>query len=136
MAKLVIGPHTKVTINAVDLSDHVSDITIGDSKDQVDVTGMSEIYKESIPGLGDATTTITFFNDYGASSVDATIYPLYSTSTAGTIKVTPDTTGTVVYTLVAKPYDYSPISGAAGAALTIPTTWQNAGTAGLTRGTS
>ena len=136
MAKLVIGPKTKVTINNVDLSDHVSEIDLGDSHDEVEVTGMGEPYKEYLPGIGDAQTTITFFQDYGSGSVDSVVYPLYASNQAGTIKITPDTSGTVVYTLVAKPYDYSPISGGVGAANTVQTTWRNAGTAGLTRGTA
>lgn len=136
MAKLIVGRLTKFTVNGVDLSDHTTSIDAGDTSDEVDVTGLGETYREFIRGLQDATVTTTFTQDYAGSSVDATVFPLYNGNTAGTLKITPDTSGTVVYTLVAKPYSYNPISGGVGDANTVDVTWRNAGTAGLTRGTS
>lgn len=136
MAKLVAGPVSKVTVAGIDLSDHVSSVTIEDSADEVDVTGYSQKYREFTPGLKDATVTITFWQDYASASVDATIGNLYYNNTAGTVKITPDTGGTVVYTLVGKVYSFPPFSGGAGDAVSMDCTLRNAGTAGLTRGTA
>lgn len=136
MAKQVLGPASKVTFNGTDLSQYVTTGSITDSRDDVDVTGFSETYREYLPGIGDATATITFVNDLASGGPDATIYPSYSTSTAGTLKVTPNTAGTVTYTLICKPYDWTPMDGGVGDANTIQVTFRNAGTAGLSRGTA
>lgn len=136
MAKQVLGPLTKITVSGVDLSDHCTNVTVEDSKDEVETTGFSETYREFLPGLADASISATFLQDTVSGSVDATLYALYSGNTAGTVKVTPNTSGTVVYTLVSKIYSFPPVSGGVGDANTIDVTFRNAGTAGLTRGTS
>lgn len=136
MSKMVLGPNTQVTWNGTNLSDHVRSITLEDSADEVEVTGFGENYKEYLPGLKDATITADLLQDYGASSVDSLIGGAYYANTAGTLKVNPDTSGTVVYTMVSKIYSYGGVNGAPGDANTISVTFRNAGTAGLTRGTA
>jgi hypothetical protein len=136
MAKYVLGPTTQITVNGTDLSDHCSNVTLEDTSDEVEVTGFKENYKEYLPGLRDSTITATFFQDYGASSVDAVLGGLYYSRTSGTIKVTPDTSGTVVYTMIGKVYSFPPVQGGVGDAANMEVTFRNAGTAGLTRGTA
>lgn len=136
MAKQLLGPRTKVTVNAVDLSDHCTSINLNDETEEQDVTGMSVQYREMADSLKTATLETTFIQDYASGSVDATISAIYSGTTAGTLKVTPDTSGTVVYTLIGRPNSYNPVQGGPGEASTITTTWSNRGTAGLTRGTA
>ena len=136
MAKQVLGPLTQVTVNGTDLSDHVTNVTVEDSKDEVDVTGFSETYREFLPGLADASITCTFLQDTASSSVDATIWPMYTNNTAGTVKVKPNTSGTVVYTLISKVYSFPPVSGGVGDANTIDVVFRNSSTSGLTRGTA
>lgn len=136
MAKDILGPRTQITVAGVDLSDHCTSLSLPDSADEVDVTGFNQTYREFGVGLKDATIDATFIQDYASSSVDATLWPLYANETAGTIKVNPDTSGTVVYTLVAKLFSYSPLDGGPGDANSVSATFRNAGTAGLTRGTS
>ena len=136
MAKQLLGPRTRVTINGTDLSDHCTSVTVSDDTEEQDVTGFGESYREMADSLKNASVETTFIQDYATGSVDATIYSIYSGTAAGTIKVTPDTAGTVVYTLIARPNSYSPVTGGPGDASTITTTWTNRGTAGLTRGTA
>lgn len=136
MAKHVLGRNTQVTVNGTDLSDHVSSVTLEDSADEVDTTGFKEVYREFTPGLKDATITATFFQDYASGSVDEVIGGMYYADTAGTVKVKPDTNGTVVYTMVGKVYSFPPVSGGVGDANSMDVTFRNAGTAGLTRGTA
>ncbi len=137
MAKHILGPNSTVSWNGTALGDHATNVTLEDSADEVDVTGFQEVYREFLPGLKDATATVTFLQDYAASSVDATIGASYYANSAGTLKVNPDTSGTVVYTLApAKIYSFGPVNGGVGAANSIDVTFRNAGTAGLTRGTA
>ena len=136
MAKQLLGPRTTVTINGVNLSDHCTSITISDETEEQDVTGFNQTYREMSDSLKTASVETTFIQDYASGSVDATIYGIYSGTAAGTIKVNPDTSGTVVYTLIARPNSYSPVTGGPGDASIITTTWTARGTAGLTRGTA
>lgn len=136
MAKQILGPVSSFTVNGTDLSQWVTNVSIEDSRDEVEVTGLGETYREYVPGLGDASVTVTFIQDTAAGGPDATVYPLYANSTAGTIKFKANTSGTIVYTLVGKPYSWPPVSGGVGDANSIDVTFRNAGTAGLTRGTA
>lgn len=136
MSKQVLGPNTQITVNGTDLSQWCGNVTLEDSADEVEVTGFSETYKEFLPGLKDSTLTATFFQDFASGGPDAILSPLYYNNTAGTVKVKPDTSGTVVYTMVSKLYSWPPVSGGVGDANSIDVTFRNFGTAGLTRGTA
>ena len=136
MAKQVLGPDTTVTVNGTDLSQFCTNVTVEDSAEEVDVTGFSETYREFIPGLKDSSITATFLQSYGSSEVDAVLGALYYNDTAGTVKVKPDTAGTVVYTQISKIYNFPPVNGGVGDANSMDITFRNFGTAGLTRGTA
>ena len=136
MAKQLLGPNSTVTINGTDLSDHCTSVTTNDETEEQDVTGFSQTYREMADSLKTASIETTFIQDYASGSVDAVIGAIYYGTTNGTVKVNPDTNGTVVYTLVGRPNSYNPVSGGPGEASTITTTWTNRGTAGLTRGTA
>ena len=136
MAKQVLGPDTSVTVNGTDLSQWVTNVTVEDSAEEVDVTGFSETYREFETGLKDTTITCTFLQDYSAGGPDVVLSALYYADTAGTVKVNPDTGGTVVYTAISKMYGWSPVSGGVGEANSIDVSFRLSGTAGLTRGTS
>ena len=140
MAKMVFRDAV-VTVNGTDLSDHANQVTIEDTADEVDLTGFTSAgYREFGQGLKDATITITFFQDFASSSVDATLSALYSGGSAGTVVIKP-TSATVsatnpTYTMVSKLYSYGPVAGAVGDALTVEATFRHSGTAGVVRGTS
>lgn len=136
MAKQILGPNTTITVNGTDLSQWFTNVSINDAADEVEVTGFSESYREHLPGLKDATITATVLQDYASSATDQVLATLYYNNTAGTVKVNPNTGGTVVYTLVGKLYGYNPVNGAVGAANDTEITFRNASTAGLTRGTA
>jgi hypothetical protein len=129
-----------ITVNGVDLSDHVSSVNVTSEKERVDVTGMtSSAYREETDGFATAEMTFTLFQDYrapGAGAVDATLYPLYTSGSIHDVSVKPESGGTVVWHLPqAKIYNYNPQSGGVGDASSFDVTFSNAGTAGLTRGT-
>lgn len=136
MAKHILGPNTTVTVNGTDLSQWCTNVTVEDNAEEVEITGFSETFREYTRGLRDMSVTCTFLQDYASSGPDEIISALYYNDTAGTVKVKPQTGGTVVYTAVSKPYGWSPVSGAVGAANTVDVTFRNASTAGLTRGTA
>ena len=53
--------NAQVLINGVDLSDHVSKVTLEDTRDQVDITAMGATNKSYTKGLGDGKATVDFF---------------------------------------------------------------------------
>lgn len=133
---IVIGPNSTVTWNGTSISNFVTNVSIEDSADEVEVTGLAETYRTFIPGLKDATLSLTALQSYGSNEIDALLGAAYLNGTAGTIKINPDTNGTVVYTLVGKVYSYQPVNAGVGEASTIDISLRNYGTSGLTRGTA
>lgn len=135
MAKEVLR-NVKMLVNSVDLSDHTSSVEISTEADEVDLTAFGAGYREFAPGLKDATITASMFNDHAAASVADTLQPLYSSGNTFPVKVWPDAAGTIVYTMIARLYTNPILSGEVGEANRTDITFRNAGTAGITRGTS
>lgn len=136
MAKEVLR-NVKVTANGVDLSDHSNEVEMDDSADEVDLTGFgSSGYRENGQGLKDASITLTVFNDHAAGSVADTLQPLYASGGTFAVKVWPDASGTIVYTMISRLYSNPLLAGAVGAANTRSVVFRHAGTAGITRGTA
>lgn len=130
-----------IEINGTDLSDHFSEITVEDTADEVELTAFGSGYREHGVGLKDATITGTAFQDFAASSVDAVLAPLYYAGSTFGVKVRKSKTAAAsgsnpVYSMTGKLYQFNPIGGGVGDALSTPITIRNAGTAGLTRGTA
>lgn len=89
MAKFVYDD-VSVTVNSVDLSDHVQSVTLSADVTEVDVTAMSDTWDQSLAGRKKVSGSITFYQDFSASSVDATIWPLIGTTTTITLRATSD----------------------------------------------
>lgn len=137
MAKLVLV-NAMVLVNSVDISNHVQQATINDSRAEVDVTSMGDTNQEIVLGLGDSTITITVFNDYAVGNMDAQMWPLHVATTAFPVEVRPvnaaRSTSNPAYILaLAWLPQYNPIDGSVGAAVTTPLVFRNGGPAGLTR---
>ena len=129
MARIVLT-NAKVTINSVNLSDHIASVTLSTSSDVVDTTGFSSTAARSrVAGLADNSVTLEFHQDFATSNVEATVYPLIGTTT--TVVVTPvDTTvsGTnPSYTFTALVAEWQPLSGAVGELATASVTWPISG---------
>jgi hypothetical protein len=139
MAKFVLK-NASVVINAVDLSDHCSKVTIETSFDSVDVTSFGATYKSIVQGMGDATMTFTFFQDYAAGSVDATLWPLSQSGNTFLCSVKPVNTTTSTtnprYDMTGVLLSYNPLDGGVGDASSTDVSVPNASQAGLTRNTS
>jgi hypothetical protein len=139
MAKHVLKT-ARIEVNGTNLSDHVRSVTIGTERDEIDVTAMGAANKEFIPGLGDVTIEVEFYNDYAASSVDPVLWPLSTSDTPFVVKVRPTSAAISAtnpeYSLTALLYNYSPIAGTVGEANTTTVTFRNAAQAGLTKATS
>ena len=69
-----------VKINTVDLSDHVTAVTINRSFDELEVTAMGDTAHKFVKGLEASSVTIDFLNDTAASSVLATLQAAWGTT--------------------------------------------------------
>lgn len=139
MAKFLLKD-ARLEVNGTVLSDHGNEVSVETSRGQVDVSGFGAVMTESLADIGDASITVTFFQDFAAGSIDAVLWPLSSSDTPFTVKVRP-TSGAISatnpeYTMQSLLYGYTPISGARGAAATTPVTFRNQSPAGITRATS
>jgi hypothetical protein len=69
-----------VKINTVDLSDHVTAVTINRSFDELEVTAMGDSSHKFVKGLEASTITIDFLNDTASASVLATLQAAWGTT--------------------------------------------------------
>ena len=77
-----------VTLNSVDLSDHVTSATINRSFDELEVTAMGDTAHKFVKGLEASTITLDFLSDTAAANVNATLQAAWGTTVALTLKQT------------------------------------------------
>lgn len=133
MARLVLT-NVEVTIGAVDLSNHIASVTLGSTYDVLETTAFAggnvpSAAKDRIAGLVDNSVTFEFHQDFAASSVEATIYPLLGTVVACTVKpvdaaVAADNPEYQFNALVS---EWTPLNGAVGELATASVTWPISG---------
>lgn len=119
MAKLVLRD-CFIEVDGTDFSSHVSSVTINLSKDEIDTTNFGGDGRERAHGLKDDSFELTFQQDYAASSVDATLYPLWDNEEEFVVKVRPRVgTGSAAadnpeYSATCILLEYTPLAGDVG----------------------
>lgn len=133
MARLVLT-NAYVTINGVNLSDHIASITLTTTDDVVDTTAFSSTAARTrVAGLADNSVALEFHQDYAASSVEATINAagssLVGTTTAVVVKPNGSTTAAdnPSYSFTALVSEWTPLGGAVGELATVSVTWPISG---------
>ena len=71
-----------VKINSVDLSDHVTSITLNRNFDELEVTAMGDTSHRFVKGLEASSVTISFLNDTATASVLQTLQAAWGTTVA------------------------------------------------------
>lgn len=77
-----------LTVAAVDLSDHVTAVTINRSFDELEVTAMGDSGHKFVKGLEASSITIDFLNDTAAAEVLPTLQAAWGTTAVITVKQT------------------------------------------------
>lgn len=77
-----------VTVNSVDLSDHVTAVTINRNFDELEVTAMGDTGHKFVKGLEASSITIDFLNDTATGKVLQTLQAAWGTSVTVVIKQT------------------------------------------------
>ena len=69
-----------VKVNSVDLSDHVTIVTLNRSFDELEVTAMGDTGHKFVKGLEASSVTIDFLNDTASANVLATLQAAWGTT--------------------------------------------------------
>ena len=119
-----------VTVNSVDLSDHVTSITINRTFDELEVTAMGDSGHKFVKGLEASSITLDFFNDSASAKTLQTLNSTWGTSVTVVIKQTSAAVGPTnpSYTMSCLINNITPINGAVGDLSTQSVTWTVNGT--------
>jgi len=135
MARIVLTD-AKVTVNGVNLSDHIASVSLAMSTDVIETTAFgSTAAKTRVASLQDNSVTLEFHQDFATSNVEATIYPLLGSNT--TIVVSPTSTvsaSSPSYSFSATVSEWTPLNGGVGELATASVTWPISGA--ITKATS
>jgi hypothetical protein len=106
-----------VKINTVDLSDHVTAVTINRTFDELEITAMGDTAHKFVKGLEASSVTIDFLNDTASANVLATLQAAWGTTVTAVFL---QTKGTIVsatnplYTVSLLVNNTTDINGAVG----------------------
>jgi len=119
-----------LTVNAVDLSDHVTAVTINRNFQELAVTAMGDSGVKAVKGLEESSITIDFLNDTASSEVLQTLQAVWGTSTTVTVKQTSAATSATnpLYTMTCLVNGTTDINGAVGDLGMQSVTWNVNGT--------
>ena len=104
-------------INAIDLSDHVTSVTLNRAADELEVTAMGDSSHKFVKGLESGTLTVSFLNDTAAANVLATLNTAFGTTVAVKMvqqKVPAVSATNPLYTFDILVNNLTPINGAVG----------------------
>ena len=131
MARLVLT-NAFITINSVNLSDHIASVTLTTADDVIETTAFGSTARTRVAGLGDNSVALEFHQDYAAANVEATINgtpSLIGTTTTVVVKPNGSTTAAdnPSYTFTALCSEWTPLNGAVGELATVSVTWPISG---------
>jgi hypothetical protein len=125
--------NAKLTVNGVDLSDHLDTVTLGPfSTEALPAAGMGEVQNYACAGnLDVGSVDANFFQDFAAAKVHATIMPLWSGKVLHDIIVQPDSASRSAtnpgWSGKAFVSSYTPFTGKRGAIVMSPVKWTPSG---------
>ena len=119
-----------VKVNSVDLSDHVTAVTLNRSFDELEVTAMGDTGHKFVKGLEASSVTISFLNDTASANVLATLQAAWGTNVTVVLlqdKATAVSATNPLYTFTALVNNTTDINGAVGDLGTQDVTWNVSG---------
>ena len=123
-----------LTVNAVDLSNHVTSVTLNRTFDELEVTAMGDSGHKFVKGLEASSITIDFLNDTATANVLQTLQAAWGTNVTVTVKQTSSAVSATnpLYTMTALVNNTTDINGAVGDLGTQSVTWNVSGTIAVT----
>ena len=119
-----------VKVNSVDLSDHVTAVTLNRSFDELEVTAMGDTGHKFVKGLEASSVTISFLNDTASANVLATLQAAWGTNVTCVLlqdKATAVSATNPLYTFTALVNNTTDINGAVGDLGSQDVTWNISG---------
>jgi len=119
-----------VKVNSVDLSDHVTAVTLNRSFDELEVTAMGDTGHKFVKGLEASSVTISFLNDTASANVLATLQAAWGTNVTCVLlqeKGTAVSATNPLYTFTALVNNTTDINGGVGDLGTQDVTWNISG---------
>ncbi len=104
-------------INAIDLSDNVTSVTLNYAADELEVTAMGDTAHKFVKGLESGTLTVSLLNDTATSQVLQTLNSAFGTTVAVKMvqeKVPAVSATNPLYTFDILVNNLTPINGAVG----------------------
>lgn len=77
---IMLNNKVGIKINNVDLSDHVTNVSLNRNFDELEVTAMGDTSHKFVKGLEASTLQLDFLSDEAAGSVDATLSGAWGTT--------------------------------------------------------
>ena len=135
MAKFAATDYS-VTVAGQNLSTSLNSVELSLEADDLETTAFGGDWRTKVSGLKSGSVTLNFMQDFGASAVDATLYPLFGTQATVVIKPTSGSVSSTnpSYTFLANVVQYSPFASSVGDIATLSVSWPTAGS--VVRGTS
>jgi len=123
-----------LTVATVDLSDHVTAVTINRSFDELEVTAMGDSGHKFVKGLEASSITIDFLNDTATAEVLPTLQAAWGTSVVVTVKQTSAavSASNPLYTMTCLVNNTTDINGSVADLSTQSVTWNVNGTIAVT----
>lgn len=82
---IFLSNNVEVTVNSVDLSDHVASVSWEETSAELSTTAMGDSNETRIGGLKDGSLTLELHQDFAAGETYATLYALLGTVTTVTV---------------------------------------------------
>jgi len=114
-----------ISINGSDFSSSLAAVTLNLTSEEQETTAFGNDYRSRIGGLKDASLSLDFHQDFGAASVDATLYPLLGSQATVVVTPTGEFTGSTNpgFSAVYLVTEYSPFDSSVGDLATLSVTW-------------
>ena len=128
---IFVATDFSVSINgSTALASYLTQVELKTSANDITTTAFGSTLVSRVAGLKEGSLTLQFNQDYAASTVDATLWPLLGTNATVVIKPTSTavSSSNPAYTAICVVTDLTPVSGNIGDLATFSVTWPTTGT--------
>jgi hypothetical protein len=128
---IFVATDFSVSINgSTALASYLTQVELKASANDITTTSFGSTWVTRVAGLKEGSLTLQFNQDYAASTVDATLWPLLGTQATVVIKPTSSAVSSAnpAYTAICSVIDLTPVSGNIGDLSTFSITWPTNGT--------
>lgn len=124
MAKIVLT-EPYISLDGVDLSDHITSVALGTVYDLVEVTEMGNIAKKFVGGLENNTLALEIQQDFGIGEVESVIYPNRGLRINAIVRPVdgPRSATNPEYTFQVLVSEWAPLTGSIGNLATVSVSW-------------